>query len=361
MTQRSQPSDGRAGREVPSAGGGGAAGADDPIVGRSVAIREVIAQAERLASVPRPVLIRGERGTGKELIAARLHTAGSRAGGPFVCVNCGAITDELLSAELFGHEKGAFTGADQARSGKLEQADGGTLFLDEVANMSPRFQEHVLRVIEYQQFTRVRGCEPVHVDVRVLAATNADLEGMIAADAFRSDLYDRLSFATIDVPPLRHRREDIPLLVRHFEQAFLRELPNLAWQGFDPAAMAELEAYYWPGNIRQLRNLVERMMILDRDGYVTVEELPPEITAVSAPGETFTERVAAYEQQLLLSALKSHGYRMTEAAASLGLTYDQFRYYVKKYDLRRGTGPTGQMDGNSRENHRSEGADAGPS
>ena len=305
------------------------------IVGQSQAIRKVVADADRLASVPRPVLIRGERGTGKELIAARLHYSGSRAGAAFVTVNCGELTQELLSAELFGHEKGAFTGADETRLGKLEQADGGTLFLDEVANMSPRFQEHILRVIEYQQFTRVRGTGPINVDVRVLAATNADIETMLASGEFRHDLYDRLAFAVIEVPPLRKRREDIPLLIQHFERSFLREIPNLDWQGFSPEAIEEMCDYYWPGNIRQLRNLVERVMILDHDGYVQVHELPPEITSLGSAGQTFPERVAAFEQQQLLGALKSANFSLVDAARSLGLTYDQFRYYYRKYKLRR--------------------------
>ena len=304
------------------------------IVGHSEAIRAVLEQADRLAGVPRPVLIRGERGTGKELVAARLHYAGPRGGRALVCVNCGSMTDELLSAELFGHEKGAFTGADQARTGKFEQADGGTLFLDEIGNMSPRFQEHVLRVIEYQQFTRVRGSEPVNVNVRVVAATNADLDSMIASGAFRQDLYDRLAFAVIEVPPLRKRREDIPLLVAHFEKALLREMPNLAWAGFWPQAMDELCNYYWPGNVRQLRNLVERLMIMDHDGPVGVHELPAEVTALAAAGGTFEQRVSAFQQQLLLGALKQANFRLGEAAKSLGLSYEQMRYWCRKFGLR---------------------------
>jgi DNA-binding NtrC family response regulator len=174
---------------------------------------------------------------------------------------------------------------------------------------------------------------------------------MIRAEEFRQDLHDRLAFAVIDVPPLRKRRHDIPLLVAHFEQAFLREMPNLAWQGFSEPAMRELCNYYWPGNVRQLRNLVERLMIMDHDGAVQVADLPPEVIAVSAPGETFTERVAAFEQQLLLAALRAADFRLTEAAESLGLTYDQFRYWYRKYNLRR-FDPGGENSLPTGENHR---------
>jgi transcriptional regulator with GAF, ATPase, and Fis domain len=170
--------------------------------------------ADRLASVARPVLIRGERGTGKELLARRIHEAGSRADKPFITINCGAFGGDLLRSELFGHEKGSFTGANELRRGKLEQADGGTLFLDEVGNMSMEFQEKILRVVEYQEFERTGGTTAIKVDVRIVAATNADLELEIGEGNFRADLYDRLSFATLTPPPLRKRRSDIPLL-RH--------------------------------------------------------------------------------------------------------------------------------------------------
>jgi DNA-binding NtrC family response regulator len=232
------------------------------IVGEHPAFQKVLTEARKLASIPRPVLVVGERGTGKEMVAATMHFAGTRARAPFITVNCAAFQGTLLEAELFGHEKGAFTGADKRRLGRFEMADGGTLFLDEIGNMAPEFQDKILRIIEYQEFERVRGTETIKVDVRVIAGTNADLKQMMADGKFRADLYDRLTFATLQVPPLRERGSDIRALVKHFVQQMCHEVPDLAAKDFSPEAIKVLEGYRWPGNVRELRNVVERMLCM---------------------------------------------------------------------------------------------------
>jgi DNA-binding NtrC family response regulator len=312
-------------------------GAEPPaIVGEHPAITQVLEQADRLASVPRPVLVRGERGTGKELVARRLHAGGERRDGPFVTVNCGALGGDLLRSELFGHEAGSFTGAQKRHTGKLEQADGGTLFLDEVGNMSTDFQEKLLRVVEYQEFERTGGGETVRVDVRVVAATNADLEEMIRDGEFRADLYDRLSFATLEVPPLRQRRSDIPLLIEHFARALAAEMPGMEWRALSAAALEELVTYYWPGNVRQLRNVIEHLYIMSAGEAEEIQpgELPAEITAVEVAGAGFDEQVEAFQRRLLSEALRQARGNQKEAAALLELTYDRFRHFYRKLGLK---------------------------
>ena len=227
------------------------------LIGSSQLMVELSNKIEALASIPRPVLIRGERGTGKELVAAQIHYLGERASHPFVVVNCAAVAEHLLESELFGHEKGAFTGAESRRIGRFEMADGGTLFLDEIGNMSVAFQEKVLRVIEYQRFERVRGTETIHVNVRVVAATNADIEDMMAHGRFREDLYDRLTFQTIHTPPLRAHPQDVPELAGHFLLCFKGEVPNIRPTGFSEDALDKLARHDWPGNVRELKNVVE--------------------------------------------------------------------------------------------------------
>ncbi len=307
-----------------------------PIVGSHPALQKVLRQAEQLASVARPLLIRGERGTGKELIARHLYTSGAFAGKPFVPVNCGAFGGDLLRSELFGHEKGAFTGATAQRAGKLEQADGGILFLDEIGNMSTEFQEKILRVVEYQEFERVGGTGQLRVDVRVVAATNADLERLIDAGDFRADLYDRLSFAVLEVPPLRQRRGDIPELITHFARALAEEMPSMEWRSFSLEAVEAMQEYYWPGNIRQLKNVVEQLYILGdgEDEEIRVDELPADIIARDAVGQSFDEQVDAFQRQLLGRALRENGNCQKDAAALLGLTYDRFRHLYKKLGMK---------------------------
>jgi psp operon transcriptional activator len=229
-----------------------------PLLGEAPAFLEMLAHVSRIAPLDRPVLIVGERGTGKELIAARLNFLSARWEKPFVQVNCGALAESLLDSELFGHEAGAFTGAVRRRLSRFEIADGGTLFLDEIANASLAVQEKILRVIEYGTFERVGGNEQQRVDVRILAATNIDLPHLAATGKFRADLLDRLAFDVVTLPPLRHRREDIPLLAAHFAQRMMRELKRDYFPGFTPEAEASLLAHPWPGNVRELRNAVER-------------------------------------------------------------------------------------------------------
>lgn len=304
-----------------------------PGVGNSPAFRQVIQLADKLAGIPRPILIRGERGTGKELLARYLHQISGRGPGPYIVLNCAAYNEELFTGEMLGHERGAFTGAIESRKGKLELADNGSLFLDEVGNLSRTAQEKLLRVIEYKQFERVGGNRTLDVDVRVLAATNAPLEEMMERGEFLRDLYDRLCFAELILPPLRRRREDIPELIEAIIKNLHLEIPNLEGKSFSSTAIRELQAYHWPGNIRQLKNVVERLYISDEDLVIQASELPLEITSVEPLGGTFQERVMAFEKSLLLNSLKDCLGNQREAARRLGMTYDQFRHYYRKYDL----------------------------
>ncbi|MHC5040008.1 MAG: sigma 54-interacting transcriptional regulator, partial [Planctomycetota bacterium] len=289
----------------------------------------------RLAAIPRPVLIQGERGTGKELVAGAIHFMGPRAKAPFVTVNCAAFHGNLLESEMFGHEKGAFTGADKRKIGRFELADRGTLFLDEVGNMALDFQAKILRVIEYQEFERVAGTERVKVDVRVIAATNADLKKMMQAGDFREDLYDRLTFAVIEVPPLRDRPEDIDVLVEAFSQRIVEEIPGIFPRRFSPEVIRRFKAHAWPGNVRELKNVVERLTCMESEDPVRVSDLSPELLTLPEAPKTFNERVEAFQVQILMEALQKTKGSQKNAAGLLGLTYDQFRHMVRKFDLTR--------------------------
>jgi DNA-binding NtrC family response regulator len=310
---------------------------NDPVglagVGRCPAFLAVVEQARDLARIPRPILIRGERGTGKELLARFVHAASPRRDGPYCIVNCGAFQDELLVSHLFGHEKGAFTGATDRHVGVFEQASGGTLFLDEVANLSRNAQARLHRVVEYQTFQRVGGSAEIEVDVRLVAATNANLDGLIERGDFMADLYDRLRFAEIVLPPLRLRCEDVPPLVQHFVARLHAELPDLGSARFTEAAMKELCSYSWPGNVRELKNVVERLYVCDRDRTIQASELPLEVTSPEPIRGTFVQQVQAFEKTLLANALKDSGGSQRAAAGKLGMTYDQFRHYYRKYAL----------------------------
>ena len=252
------------------------------IVGRSEAIKVVLERVVQFAPVNSTVLIEGESGTGKELIARAIHDLSPRADRPFIPVNCAALTESLLESELFGHEKGAFTGAASLRKGRFEIADGGSLFLDEVGEMAPPTQVKLLRVLEEREFMRVGGSSPIHVDVRVIAATNKDLEAAVEAGTFRRDLYYRLNVLAVRVPPLRERREDIPLLIHHFIQQFCRE-NDRQFVGITDDAMAILQNYDWPGNVRELRNLVESMLVLTPGTKIRPQDIPEEIYGRANP------------------------------------------------------------------------------
>jgi psp operon transcriptional activator len=328
-------------------------------VGEAPAFRDMLAHVSQVAPIDRPVLIVGERGTGKELIASRLNYLSARWDRPFIKLNCAALSETLLDSELFGHEAGAFTGAVRRRASRFELADGGTLFLDEIANASLAVQEKVLRVIEYGTFERVGGNEVHHVDVRVIAATNADLPALAEAGKFRTDLLDRLAFDVINLPPLRERREDIPLLAEHFATRMASELRWEFFPGFTEAAMTRLMDHDWPGNVRELRNTIERSVYrmtrpaqpLDRIVFDPFESphrprrapdivikpaAPDNRPTVDAPSGEFLSAVRAYESALLRQALESSRFNQKEAARKLGLTYYQMRNYLKKHGLMAG-------------------------
>ncbi len=303
------------------------------IVGASSALQRCLREAESVADVPRPVLIRGERGTGKELVAAYIHEKSSRAQGPFIPVNCAALSGNLLESEIFGYEKGAFTGSLGRKPGRFELADGGTLFLDEVGNMAADFQEMILRAVEYQRFERVQGTETIQVDVRLIAATNAPIEKLMDSGEFRRDLYDRLAFKEIWVPPPRDRTEDIPDLVEYFVKELVREVPSVGQKHFTDAALERLQQSPWPGNIRQLKNAVERAVLETIDSTIDSEDLKIDSPAGQPSGEAFHDKIANFQKALLTQALAHAAGNQRAAAGGLGLTYDQFRHYYRKFKL----------------------------
>lgn len=303
------------------------------IVGRSPEILRVLEQVRRVAPLPRPVLIVGERGTGKELIAHALHDWSGPPDRPLVSLNCAAFNDALLETELFGREKGAFTGADSAAPGKFELADGGTLFLDEIGHMSKPFQQKILRVVEYGTYARVGGRKELRTTARVVAATNVDLEQRIAEGEFLSDLYDRLAFDVVYVPPLRERKSDIPILADHYLREFAREIPSIGKKRLGRSALERLEAYAFPGNVRELKNIIERAAFRDGDDEISAADL---LLAESPSNDllsSYAEKVATYEKKLLGEALEAEKKNQAAAARRLGLTYHQFRHQLRKHGL----------------------------
>ncbi len=320
-----------------------------PLLGESPAFRDMLAHVSRVAPLDRPVLVVGERGTGKELVAARINYLSPRWDKPFVKLNCAALAESLLDSELFGHEAGAFTGAVRRRLSRFEVADGGTLFLDEIANASLAVQEKILRVIEYGSFERVGGNAEQQVDVRIVGATNLDLPSLAATGKFRADLLDRLAFDVVTIPPLRERKEDIALLAAHFARAMSRELGRATFAGFAANAAAALEAYAWPGNVRELRNVVERAVCRAADGNRPIDAIafnafaspfrpssPPAPDAIPAAVEAptdFPSRIRRYEASLLRDALAACRFNQRRTAEQLGLSYDQLRHYLKKHGI----------------------------
>jgi DNA-binding NtrC family response regulator len=305
-------------------------GAPWALLGSAPAMVAVRAAIREVAAIPRPVLITGERGTGKELVARALHE-GSRPGRPLVIVNCAAFPDALLESELFGHERGAYSGADRATTGRFEEAADGTLFLDEIGTMSLPFQQKILRVVEYGTYRRVGGGEERVHHARLVAATNVDLSERIAAGAFLPDLYDRLAFSVIRVPALRERREDVPALAAHFLARLVEELPSLRARRLDPEASAALVAWPFPGNVRELKHVVERAALRAPDELVRAEHLGLAPAAPRAGG--LEEQVDAFRRQLVADALASAAGNQAEAARRLQVTYDQLRHWVRRYDL----------------------------
>ena len=321
-------------------------------LGQSAAFLDMLAHVSRLAPLDRPVLVVGERGTGKELIAARLAYLSPRWDRPFITLNCAALPEALLDAELFGHEAGAFTSATRRRAGRFEAADGGSLFLDEIATATVAVQEKLLRAIEYGAFSRIGGNETISVDVRVIAATNADLPALAAAGRFRADLLDRLAFDVVRLPPLRERGEDIVLLADHFATRMTAVLGREYFAGFAPAALEALRAWPWPGNVRELRNAVERSvarladparplaaLVIDPFGPAPAPapSASPSASPSAPPGATsLPEAERALEARMLAEALAATRYNQRAAAARLGLGYDQFRRRLRAHpDLRR--------------------------
>jgi transcriptional regulator with GAF, ATPase, and Fis domain len=304
------------------------------LIGRSPAIRQVFEAVQQVADSPSTVLILGETGTGKELVAKVLHDFSSRNAGPFVAVNCAAIPDDLIESELFGHERGAFTDAHATRRGQFELANGGTLFLDEIGDLSLRAQGNLLRVIEERAFSRVGGSASIRVDVRLLGATNVDLDQAVRAGRFREDLYHRLNVVPIRVPPLRERVEDIPALVEHFlEQA---NRTRGCQKTIAPEVMDRLAGYDWPGNIREMENLVERLVTLTSGPVIQDADLPLKVRARSRTRSlaeevrggtvSLTQAVDAFERELILDALDRTAHIQVRAAKALGVTRRILKY-----------------------------------
>ncbi|MBI2211128.1 MAG: sigma-54-dependent Fis family transcriptional regulator [Deltaproteobacteria bacterium] len=306
------------------------------VLGESGQMLEVTSLVRRVAPSEATVLIRGESGTGKELIAKAIHYASPRAGAPLIRVNCAALPETLLESELFGHEKGAFTGAAARRKGRFELADRGSLFLDEIGDLPLPLQAKLLRVLQEREFERVGSSLPIRVDVRILAATHRDLEGLLKTGQFREDLYYRLNVVTILLPPLRERRQDLPLLMDHFLKLFA-EKNHKTIRGFTQDARQALLRYDYPGNVRELENIIERAVVLTRDEVIGREDLPlsiPEAEEEKGEGITLTAATEGTERRMIREALARSGGVQTRAAESLGISERALRYKLKKYGLR---------------------------
>jgi sigma-54 dependent transcriptional regulator, flagellar regulatory protein len=315
------------------------------VVGQSRAMRELFQLVERVADSDSTVLLNGETGTGKGMIAKAIHQNSYRRDKPFVAINCGAIPENLLESELFGHVKGAFTGATSAKSGKFEVADGGTVFLDEIGDMSPDLQVKVLKVLEEREFEPVGGCKSIKVDVRIIAATHRDLEEEVQKGNFREDLFYRLYVIPIQLPALRERPNDIPLLSNYFIQKLNREKGTRV-EGIGPAAMDLLMRHAWPGNVRELANLVERMVVLKGRGQIQPTDLPAKLKTDLAPttviaetpelspeGICLTTAVSEFEKSLIYQSLEKSDWIKNKAAKLLHVKRTTLVEKIKRYDL----------------------------
>ena len=309
----------------------------EEIIGQSERIRAVLDTATRVAASDASVLITGESGTGKELLARGIHYNSPRADGPFIAVNCAAIPENLIESELFGHVKGSFTGAIRDKEGKFELADGGTLFLDEIGELRVDLQAKILRALQERTVDRVGGSRPVPADARVIAATNRDIEKAVKDGTFREDIYYRLSVVTLQMPPLRERRDDIPLLIEHF----LRKHGKGAPVSLEPAAQGVLRAHAWPGNVRELENVIERALLLKQGSAITLADLPEKLVKRTAGVEDILLnlpeegiRLEELEKNLIIKALERHKGNQTRAAEFLGITRPTLIYRMEKYGLK---------------------------
>jgi two-component system NtrC family response regulator len=313
----------------------------EQIISVSEVMEEAINLAGRSAPSKATVLITGESGTGKEMIAKAIHFASPRKDKSFLAVNCAALAENLLESELFGHEKGAFTGADRQRKGRFEMANHGTLFIDEIGEIPLATQVKLLRVLQEQTFERVGGSEPIHVDVRIVAATNRNLEDLIEEGRFREDLYYRLNVVRINIPPLRKRKSDIPLLVDYFFKKYSTE-NNKKMTGISKEAMDQLMKYDYPGNVRELENIIEQSVVLGRGDMISVRDLPMTVKGIRSESKkvdpfgegTFIERVEAFEKELIDQALEQAQGVQTRAAKILGITERHLRYKLNKYGMK---------------------------
>ena len=313
------------------------------MIGYSDAMRQVFETIRKVASMDSTVLIQGESGTGKELVARAIHYNSSRRNSLLIPVNCGAIPSELLESELFGHEKGAFTGAVRTKIGRFEMANGGTIFLDEISEMSPLLQVKLLRVLQERCFERVGGVRPIEVDIRIIAATNQNLEKAVAEHKFREDLYYRINVVPIYLPPLRERGSDIIILANHFLKKFTKK-NNKVLKGFTPAAEEALMAYKWPGNVRELENLVEMLTVMKDEGFIDVQDLPAKITRREELvcdslerqlliSGSYQEMVSAFERRILKAALEKTGGVKSRAAKLLKIKRTTLTEKIKKLGL----------------------------
>lgn len=322
---------------------------DNELIGQSNSLLAILEQISSLASLSKPVLLVGERGTGKELIAHRLHYLSPRWQQPFIAINCATLAESLLESELFGHEAGAFTGAQKRHLGRFERADGGTLFLDELATTSSRVQEKLLRAIEYGEFERVGGSQAIRVNVRLICATNQDLPTLVTRGEFRPDLLDRLAFDVVTLPPLRAREHDILHLAEHFAINMCAELGWPLFAGFSADARRELLNYAWPGNVRELKNVVERSLYRQNDPGQPLASLcldpfaspwRPQLSDMSAPADDIRlptdlrTHVSDQEVAFVKAALTQARYNQRQAAELLGLSYHQLRGLLRKYATR---------------------------
>jgi sigma-54 specific flagellar transcriptional regulator A len=316
----------------------------DGIIGKSPKMQQIFKLVKRVASSDSTVIINGESGCGKGLIARAIHRNSKRGDKPFITINCGAIPENLLESELFGHVKGAFTGATASKTGKFELAKGGTIFLDEIGDMSSNLQVKILRVLEEKEFEQVGGVKTLSADVRIIAATHRNLQELVEEKIFRQDLYYRLNVIPVKVPPLRERKSDIPHLVSHFLKDFNRKC-EADVQGFSEDAIGFLKQYNWPGNVRELKNIVERMVVLKGEGVLEVEDLPEswtknDGTTVPTPSVEITEEginlntaVTEFEKRLILESLNQTNWIKNKAAKLLNLNRTTLVEKIKRYKL----------------------------